>query len=150
VQVKEIALIHAEGALAGELKHGALALVDAALPVLVIATRGAMYRKMVSVLQQLKARGARLIVICNEGDAEVPALLESSLIRRRRSNGCHEAGGAEAVRDEVLFVPQTVESLQPVVNVVPLQLLAYHITVMKGLNVDQPRNLAKSVTVTED
>ena len=146
-------MIHGEGALAGELKHGPLALIDAHLPVIVIATQGSMYRKMLSVIQQLKARLARLIVICNEGDTEIVAVLESSL-RRQQSNGLAngQSNGHHSLlqRDEVLFVPRTEESLQPIVSVVPLQLLAYHLTVLKGLNVDQPRNLAKSVTVTED
>lgn len=140
-------MIHGEGVLAGELKHGALALIDAQLPVIVIATQDSMYRKMVSVIQQLKARFARLIVICTEGDTEVPALLSSG---GARQNGCSGCGAGLSCRGEVLFVPATEEALQPVVNVIPLQLLSYHLTVLRGLNVDQPRNLAKSVTVTED
>ena len=89
-----------------------------------------MHRKMASVIQQLLARRARLIILCNEGDAEMDAF---------------EARGCALIR-----VPRTVGALQPVVNVVPLQLLSYHLTVLRGHNVDQPRNLAKSVTVTEE
>ena len=161
VQIKEVALIHGEGSLAGELKHGPLALVDASLPVIVFATQGQMYRKMVSVLQQLKARSARVIVVCSEGDREIGELLSSS--RRASHNGksalqtsenghpSNDGGHAQPqLADEVLEVPLIEESLQSVVNAVPLQLLAYHLTVLRGLNVDQPRNLAKSVTVTED
>jgi glutamine---fructose-6-phosphate transaminase (isomerizing) len=147
VQIKEIALIHGEGILAGELKHGALALIDAHLPVIVLATNDSMYQKMVNVIQQLKARMARLIVICNEGNTEIPALLNLGHGADGRSNS---STGDCGVKGEILYVPKTVEALQPVVNVIPLQLLAYHLTVLRGLNVDQPRNLAKSVTVTED
>jgi glutamine---fructose-6-phosphate transaminase (isomerizing) len=144
-QVKEVAQVHSEGILAGEMKHGPLALIDNKLPVVVIATRGRMYSKMVSVIQQLMARGARLIVICNEGDADIPALLRGGA----SGNGSLVETNGETARPQVLFVPETEESLQPVVNVVPMQLLSYHLTVLRGLNVDQPRNLAKSVTVTE-
>jgi glucosamine--fructose-6-phosphate aminotransferase (isomerizing) len=139
LQIKEISLIHGEGVLAGELKHGTLALIDPALPVIVLATKDSKYNKMVGVIQQLKARFAHLIVICTEGDTQVPALLG---IDQDRKEGASPA--------EVLFVPDAEECLQPVVNIIPLQLLSYHLTVLRGLNVDQPRNLAKSVTVTED
>lgn len=138
LKVKEVALIHSEGILAGEMKHGPLALVDEELPVVVIATRDAMYTKMLSTIQQLRARMARLVVICNEGDTEVRELLAAG------------AAPGAAPLYALLEVPPVVECLQPIVNIVPLQLLAYHLTVLRGLNVDQPRNLAKSVTVTED
>jgi glucosamine--fructose-6-phosphate aminotransferase (isomerizing) len=142
MQIKEIALIHGEGIHAGELKHGALALVDPQLPVIVFATQDSMYSKMIQVVQQLKARFARLIVICTEGDTQVPALLNADQKSSDTTNISHPG--------EVLCVPATEESLQPIINVIPLQLLSYHLTVLRGLNVDQPRNLAKSVTVTED
>lgn len=130
LKVKEVALMHSEGILAGEMKHGPLALVDENMPVLVVATKDAMHAKMMSVIQQLRARGARLIVLCCGGDSEVEA-----------------AAGREATLVRVPWVP---DCLQPIVNAVPLQLLAYHLAVLRGHDVDQPRNLAKSVTVTEE
>ena len=139
LKIKEIALIHSEGIHAGELKHGALALVDPSLPVLVIATRDSMHGKMLSVIQQLKARGAKMIVVCNDDDPEM-----EDLVPKNALNGGIGQSGA------LLHVPHTVEPLQTVVNAIPMQLLAYHLTLLRGHNVDQPRNLAKSVTVTED
>ena len=130
LKVKEVALMHSEGILAGEMKHGPLALVDDALPIVVFATKDRMHGKMLSVIQQLRARGARLIVVCTEGDDDVRSIV---------SPHC-----------TLVEVPHVVEALQPVVNIIPLQLLSYHLTVLRGHNVDQPRNLAKSVTVTED
>eukprot|EP00884_Botryococcus_braunii_P022432 jgi/Botrbrau1/8873/Bobra.50_2s0029.1 len=130
LKVKEVAIMHSEGILAGEMKHGPLALVDENLPIVVIATRDRMYAKMQSVIQQLLARSGRLIVVCNEGDKEMEELA---------GNKCR-----------LIKVPEIVDCLQPIVNIVPLQLLSYHLTVLRGFNVDQPRNLAKSVTVTED
>lgn len=125
LKVKEVALMHSEGILAGEMKHGPLALVDENLPILVIATRDACFSKQQSVIQQLHARKGRLIVMCSKGDA---------------ASVC--PGGS----CRVIEVPQVEDCLQPVINIVPLQLLAYHLTVLRGYNVDQPRNLAKSVT----
>jgi glucosamine--fructose-6-phosphate aminotransferase (isomerizing) len=132
--MKEVALIHSEGILAGEMKHGPLALVDETLPVVVVATRDSMYAKMQSVIQQLLARGARLIVLCNEGDETLREMA---------------ANRADPTSMRLVEVPLTADALQPVVNIVPLQLLAYHLTVLRGFNVDQPRNLAKSVTVAD-
>ncbi|KAL7234448.1 hypothetical protein ACSBR1_017951 [Camellia fascicularis] len=125
LKVKEVALMHSEGILAGEMKHGPLALVDENLPIVVIATRDACFSKQQSVIQQLHARKSRLIVMCSKGDAASVSV-----------------GGS----CRVIEVPQVEDCLQPVINVVPLQLLAYHLTVLRGYNVDQPRNLAKSVT----
>ncbi|CAA2967935.1 glutamine--fructose-6-phosphate aminotransferase [isomerizing] 2 [Olea europaea subsp. europaea] len=125
LKVKEVALMHSEGILAGEMKHGPLALVDETLPIFVIATRDACFSKQQSVIQQLHARKGRLIVMCTKGDA---------------ASVC--VGGS----CRVIEVPQAEDCLQPVINIVPLQLLAYHLTVLRGHNVDQPRNLAKSVT----
>jgi len=129
LKVKEVTLMHSEGILAGEMKHGPLALVDEHMPILVVATLDGMHGKMLSVIQQLKARGARLVVLCCEGDGEV-----------------EHAAGKDAV---LVRVPKLPDCLQPVVNAVPLQLLAYHLAVLRGHNVDQPRNLAKSVTTCE-
>ncbi|EXC23013.1 Glucosamine--fructose-6-phosphate aminotransferase [isomerizing] 2 [Morus notabilis] len=125
LKVKEVALMHSEGILAGEMKHGPLALVDENLPIVVIATRDSCFSKQQSVIQQLHARKGRLIVMCSQGDAASVSL-----------------GGS----CRVIEVPLVEDCLQPVVNIVPLQLLAYHLTVLRGFNVDQPRNLAKSVT----
>uniref|UniRef100_A0A383VJC3 glutamine--fructose-6-phosphate transaminase (isomerizing) n=1 Tax=Tetradesmus obliquus TaxID=3088 RepID=A0A383VJC3_TETOB len=130
LKCKEVALIHSEGILAGEMKHGPLALVDEHLPIVVVATRDSMYNKMESVIQQLLARSARLIILCTAGDATMQEYAKRS--------DC-----------QLIEVPGTVEPLQPILNIVPLQLLAYHMTVLRGHNVDQPRNLAKSVTVTD-
>ncbi|XP_075474007.1 glutamine--fructose-6-phosphate aminotransferase [isomerizing] 1-like [Primulina tabacum] len=125
LKVKEVSLMHSEGMLAGEMKHGPLALVDETLPIVVIAPRDTCFSKQQSVIQQLHARKGRLIVMCTKGDA---------------ASVC--VGGS----CRVIEVPQVEDCLQPVINIVPLQLLAYHLTVLRGYNVDQPRNLAKSVT----
>ncbi|KAF5745875.1 Glucosamine--fructose-6-phosphate aminotransferase [Tripterygium wilfordii] len=125
LKVKEVALMHSEGMLAGEMKHGPLALVDENLPIFVVATRDACFSKQQSVIQQLHARKGRLIVMCSKGDA---------------------AAVCPGVSCRAIEVPQLEDCLQPVVNIIPLQLLAYHLTVLRGYNVDQPRNLAKSVT----
>ncbi|KAL2927042.1 Glutamine--fructose-6-phosphate aminotransferase [isomerizing] 2 [Bienertia sinuspersici] len=125
LKVKEVSLMHSEGILAGEMKHGPLALVDENLPIVVIATRDACFSKQQSVIQQLHARKGRLIVMCSKGDAA----------------SVGPGGSCRAIE-----VPLVQDCLQPVINIIPLQLLAYHLTVLRGLNVDQPRNLAKSVT----
>ncbi|KAG1675057.1 hypothetical protein FOA52_002716 [Chlamydomonas sp. UWO 241] len=130
LKTKEVALIHSEGILAGEMKHGPLALVDESLPIVVFATKDGMHRKMDSIIQQLLARQAKLYIVCNGNDEGMKA---------------YEAQGCKLIQ-----VPETVEALQPVVNIIPMQLLAYHLTIMRGHNVDQPRNLAKSVTTSEE
>jgi glucosamine--fructose-6-phosphate aminotransferase (isomerizing) len=130
LKMKEVALIHSEGILAGEMKHGPLALVDETLPIIVIATGDRMYGKMHSVVQQLLARGAQLLVICDEGDKTMQSLAQDRHV-------------------SLIQVPKTCDALQPVINIIPMQLLAYHLTVLRGFNVDQPRNLAKSVTVAD-
>ena len=124
LKLKEISYIHAEGYPAGEMKHGPIALIDDELPVVAIATHTPVYDKVVSNLQEVKARGGQLIVICDENDDAM-----------------------KAMADYVIEVPWTVEALQPILTVIPTQLLAYHIAVKRGCDVDQPRNLAKSVTV---
>ncbi len=124
LKLKEISYIHAEGYPAGEMKHGPIALIDENMPVLAIAVRDHVYDKMLSQIEQAKARGGIVIALATEGDEVI----------------------AEKA-DHVLYVPQTPKLLSPVVNVVPLQLLAYHVAVRRGADVDQPRNLAKSVTV---
>jgi len=131
LKVKEVALMHSEGILAGEMKHGPLALVDESMPILVVATSDSMFGKMQSVIAQLHARSAQLIVLWSSTDEDATAQLHKY--------GCR-----------VIQVPEVVDCLQPIINIVPLQLLSYHLTVLRGFNVDQPRNLAKSVTVTED
>ena len=124
LKLKEISYIHAEGYPAAEMKHGPIALVDNMMPVLFIATHHTGYEKIISNMQEVKARGGRIIAVVTEGDEEVGN-----------------------IADETITVPATLAPLAPLLTVVPLQLLAYHIAVEKGLNVDQPRNLAKSVTV---
>ena len=124
LKLKELSYVHASGYPAGELKHGPIALVEEGVPVVAIATRCHVYPKMLSNIQEVRARGASVIGVVTEGDVE-----------------------AAALADHVIEVPETPELLSPVVVTVPLQLLAYHVAVLRGCDVDQPRNLAKSVTV---
>ncbi|SNY94706.1 glutamine--fructose-6-phosphate transaminase (isomerizing) [Flagellimonas pacifica] len=124
LKLKEISYIHAEGYPAAEMKHGPIALIDEQMPVVVIATKKGHYEKVVSNIQEIKSRSGRIIAIVTEGDKTVKELA-----------------------DHVLEIPETSESLSPLLTTIPLQLLSYHIAVMRGCNVDQPRNLAKSVTV---
>jgi glucosamine--fructose-6-phosphate aminotransferase (isomerizing) len=124
LKLKELSYVHAEGHPAGELKHGPIALIEDGVPVVAVATRCHVYPKMLSNIQEVRARGARVIAVATEGDTEVGALA-----------------------DHVLEVPETPELMSPVVVTVPMQLLAYHVATLRGCDVDQPRNLAKSVTV---
>ncbi|MCG6912938.1 glutamine--fructose-6-phosphate transaminase (isomerizing) [bacterium BMS3Abin03] len=124
LKLKEISYIHAEGYPAAEMKHGPIALIDEKMPVVFIATKDSTYEKVISNIEEVRARGGRIIAIASENDEEIDTLVDYSI-----------------------KIPDTVEMLRPVLTSIPLQLLAYHIAVKKGLNVDQPRNLAKSVTV---
>jgi glucosamine--fructose-6-phosphate aminotransferase (isomerizing) len=124
LKLKEISYIHAEGYPAGEMKHGPIALIDGGLPVVIIAPQDRWYEKMFNQVEQAKARGGRVIAVATDGDEEIAR-----------------------ASDHVLWIPDTPWMLSPVVAVIPLQLLAYHIAALRGLDVDQPRNLAKSVTV---
>jgi glucosamine--fructose-6-phosphate aminotransferase (isomerizing) len=124
LKLKEISYIHAEGYPAAEMKHGPIALIDEAMPVVFLATNQSAYEKIVSNIQEVKARRGRIIAVVNKGDTQITALA-----------------------DHVIEVPETEEVLSPLITIVPLQLLAYHIAILRGCNVDQPRNLAKSVTV---
>lgn len=124
LKLKEISYIHAEGFPAGELKHGPIAMLDPAIPVLAVAPQGGTYEKLVSNVQEVRARRAEVLAVATEGDEEIRALAE-----------------------DVFYIPSTLEALTPVLAIIPLQLLAYHIAVERGCDVDQPRNLAKSVTV---
>ncbi|HNQ12736.1 MAG TPA: glutamine--fructose-6-phosphate transaminase (isomerizing) [Bacteroidia bacterium] len=124
LKLKEISYIHAEGYPAAEMKHGPIALIDEAMPVVVIATKNSSYEKVLSNIQEVKARKGKIIAIVTDGDKDV-----------------------KSIADHYIEIPETDELLIPLVSVVPLQLLSYHIAVMRGCNVDQPRNLAKSVTV---
>jgi len=124
LKLKELSYIHAEGMPAGESKHGPLALIDANMPVVVIATQGESYGKTINNLAEIKARGGKVIVLANPADEE-----------------------ATKLADELIIVPQVHEVLSPLLNVIPLQLLAYHLAFLRGCDVDRPRNLAKSVTV---
>ncbi|HEY7513759.1 MAG TPA: SIS domain-containing protein, partial [Vicinamibacteria bacterium] len=127
LKLKEISYVHAEGYPAGEMKHGPIALIDDQVPVVALCPRGHVYEKMLSNVQEVKARGGRVIAVVSAGD--------------------HEAGRILDEGDAVLQVPVTEEIWSPLLLVVPLQLLAYHVAVNAGRDVDQPRNLAKSVTV---
>ena len=124
LKLKEISYIHAEGYPAAEMKHGPIALIDSDMPVVVIATHNAMYEKVLSNIQEIKARQGRVIALVSKDDDTI-----------------------SRIADEVIELPDVMECLEPLVATIPLQLLAYHIAVCKGKNVDQPRNLAKSVTV---
>jgi glucosamine--fructose-6-phosphate aminotransferase (isomerizing) len=124
LKLKEISYIHAEGYPAAEMKHGPIALIDENMPVFVIATRDSGYEKIVSNIQEVKARKGKVIAVVTEGDTHVAQMV-----------------------DHTIEVPDVNELLMPLVSVLPLQLLSYHVAVMRGCNVDQPRNLAKSVTV---
>ena len=124
LKLKEISYIHAEGYPAAEMKHGPIALIDDAMPVVFIATQDEVYEKVVSNIQEVKARGGQILAVVTEGDTKVPALA-----------------------DHVIEIPKVHEALIPLLSVVPMQLLSYHIALIRGCNVDQPRNLAKSVTV---
>ncbi len=124
MKLKEITYIHAEGYPAAEMKHGPIALVEEGVPVVVIATENSVYEKVISNIQEIKARRGRVIAIVTKGDTQVKNLA-----------------------DDIIEIPHTIEYLEPLLTVIPMQLLAYQIAVNKGLDVDQPRNLAKSVTV---
>jgi glucosamine--fructose-6-phosphate aminotransferase (isomerizing) len=124
LKLKEISYIHAEGYPAAEMKHGPIALIDENMPIIVIATHGTSYEKVVSNIQEVKARKGKVIAIVTEGDEQV-----------------------RNMADHVIEIPEVDEFLVPLLATIPLQLLSYHIAVMRGCNVDQPRNLAKSVTV---
>ena len=124
LKLKEISYIHAEGYPAAEMKHGPIALIDSDMPVVAIATHNAMYEKVVSNIQEIKARKGRVIALVTRGDDTI-----------------------SKIADEVIELPEVLECLEPLIATIPLQMLAYHIAVCKGKNVDQPRNLAKSVTV---
>ncbi|PCH99724.1 MAG: glutamine--fructose-6-phosphate aminotransferase, partial [Flavobacteriaceae bacterium] len=124
LKLKEISYIHAEGYPAAEMKHGPIALIDENMPIVVIATRKGHYEKVVSNIQEIKSREGKIIAIVTEGDTTV-----------------------RDIADHVIEIPETEEAFTPFLTTIPLQLLSYHIAVMRGCNVDQPRNLAKSVTV---
>jgi glucosamine--fructose-6-phosphate aminotransferase (isomerizing) len=124
LKLKELSYLHAEGYAAGEMKHGPIALIDAGMPVVALAPRDASYHRMLSNLEEVRAREGRVIAVAHEGDRDV-----------------------ERVAEAVLTVPSTAELLGPLVSVIPLQLLAYHVARLRGCDIDQPRNLAKSVTV---
>ena len=124
LKLKEISYIHAEGYPAAEMKHGPIALIDKNMPVVAICPKDNAYSKILGNIAEVKARKGRLIALCNEGDEEVPKMA-----------------------DHVITIPKTLDFLYPILTVIPLQLLAYHIAVLRGCDVDQPRNLAKSVTV---
>jgi len=124
LKLKEISYIHAEGLPAAEMKHGPIALIDENMPVVIIAPHDSVYQKVLSNVQEVKARGGRIIAVVTEGNGDLADMV-----------------------DHLIYVPGTIDMLTPILTTIPLQLLAYHIAVMRGCNVDMPRNLAKSVTV---
>jgi glucosamine--fructose-6-phosphate aminotransferase (isomerizing) len=124
LKLKEISYIHAEGYPAAEMKHGPIALIDEEMPVIFIATQDEVYEKVVSNIQEVKARGGQILAIVTEGDSQVKSLA-----------------------NHTIEVPRAHEALAPLLTSIPMQLLSYHIALLRGCNVDQPRNLAKSVTV---
>ncbi|NOT00888.1 MAG: glutamine--fructose-6-phosphate transaminase (isomerizing) [Phycisphaerales bacterium] len=124
LKLKEISYIHAEGLPAAEMKHGPIALITDQMPAVFIATQGIQYEKIIGNIEEVRSRGGRVIAVATEGDQRIEELAESTI-----------------------FIPDTLEPLQPLLSVVPLQLIAYHAAVLRGCNVDKPRNLAKSVTV---
>ncbi|MGD8585657.1 MAG: SIS domain-containing protein, partial [Chloroflexota bacterium] len=124
LKLKEISYIHAEGYPAGEMKHGPIALIDEKMPVVAIATGGPLYEKMISQIEQAKARGGTVIALATIGDHDIVDKV-----------------------DHVIYVPETPSLLAPIINIIPLQLLSFHIALLRDCDVDQPRNLAKSVTV---
>jgi len=124
LKLKEISYIHAEGYPAAEMKHGPIALIDENMPVVVVAPHDDVHDKVISNIEEVRARGGRIIAIATEGDTHIADLAE-----------------------HVIYIPPTLPMLTPILSVIPLHLLAYHIAVLRGCNVDQPRNLAKSVTV---
>jgi len=124
LKLKEISYIHAEGYPAAEMKHGPIALIDADMPVVFVAPKDDVYQKVVSNMQEVKARGGRIVAVTTEGNGDLSGLVEYQL-----------------------RVPATAPLLSPVLSAIPLQLLAYHIAILRGCDVDRPRNLAKSVTV---
>jgi glucosamine--fructose-6-phosphate aminotransferase (isomerizing) len=124
LKLKEISYIHAEGYPAAEMKHGPIALIDKNMPVVFVATTDNVYAKILSNIEEVRARGGRVIAIASEGNCEISEMV-----------------------DHVIFIPETIDALVPILSTIPLQLLAYHMAVMRGCDVDKPRNLAKSVTV---
>ena len=124
LKLKEISYVHAEGYPAAEMKHGPIALIDENMPVIVVATKDAVYEKIMSNIEEIRARKGIIVSIVNNGDEKI-----------------------KEISDTCIEVPSTLTFLSPIVNVIPLQLLAYYVAVRRGCNVDQPRNLAKSVTV---
>jgi glucosamine--fructose-6-phosphate aminotransferase (isomerizing) len=124
LKLKEISYVHAEGIPAAELKHGPIALVDANTPTVVVAAGRSVLEKITANIQEIKARGGPIIAVTTEGNKEIVSLA-----------------------DHAIFIPPTLDALMPIISVIPLQMLAYHIAVKRGCDVDKPRNLAKSVTV---
>jgi len=124
LKLKEISYIHAEGYPAAEMKHGPIALIDEDMPVIFIATHDNTYTKILSNIEEVRSRKGRVIAIASEGDEEIRSLA-----------------------DHVIFIPSAAGPVTPLLTVIPLQLLSYHIATLRGCNVDRPRNLAKSVTV---
>jgi glucosamine--fructose-6-phosphate aminotransferase (isomerizing) len=145
LKLKEISYVHAEGYAAGEMKHGPIALIDEAMPVVALCPRDAHYEKTVSNMQEVMAREGQIIAVSTEGDREVHALLARGASERvPRST---RAASAPPPEPDVIEIPAAAPEVLPLLTVLPLQLLAYYVADLKGTDVDQPRNLAKTVTV---
>ncbi|MCL2723269.1 MAG: glutamine--fructose-6-phosphate transaminase (isomerizing) [Polyangiaceae bacterium] len=142
LKLKEISYIHAEGYAAGEMKHGPIALIDEDMPVVVVCPRDNQYDKTFSNMEEVKAREGQLIAVCTEGDEDVRALCFSDAAPRSSTRGI-----LSAAEPDVITIPEAANEVQPLLTVLPLQLLAYYMADLKGTDVDQPRNLAKTVTV---
>ena len=124
LKIKEISYVHAEGYPSGEMKHGPIALIDKDFPSVFIVPKDSVYEKNISGMQEIKARGGKIIAVATQGDREI-----------------------KKIADDVIYIPKTLEMLTPMLSVIPLQLFAYYFGVSRGYDVDKPRNLAKSVTV---
>ena len=145
LKLKEISYIHAEGYAAGEMKHGPIALIDEAMPVVVVCPKDAHYEKTLSNMQEVLAREGQLIAVCTEGDADVERLLTDESARRPPSSSRSRAD--YGATPDIITIPHAEPEVLPLLTVLPLQLLAYYVAGLKGTDVDQPRNLAKTVTV---
>jgi glucosamine--fructose-6-phosphate aminotransferase (isomerizing) len=157
LKLKEVSYVHAEGYGAGEMKHGPIAMIDENFPTVAIAPLDSVYEKMISNMEEIKARKGKIIAITTEGDEKIKSIPGSETLTRRSSprHKGHERLNAESgqsstswhIAEDWLYMPKTLEMLTPMLSVIPLQLFAYYMGVLRGYDVDKPKNLAKSVTV---
>ena len=157
LKLKEVSYVHAEGYGAGEMKHGPIAMIDENFPTVAIAPLDSVYEKMISNMEEIKARKGKIIAITTEGNEKIKSIPGSETLTKRSSprHKGHERLNAESgqsstswhIAEDWLYIPKTLEMLTPMLSVIPLQLFAYYMGVLRGYDVDKPRNLAKSVTV---